>query len=93
MAIISAYQKQLSPLLPATCRYYPTCSAYGIEALKRHGTIKGLLMIMARLLRCQPFAKGGFDPVPEHFSLKRNFKPTEAQKDDYLAHLLTQQVK
>ena len=53
------------------CRYYPTGSQYMLEATQRFGA-KGILMGLARLLRCQPFAKGGYDPVPDHFSLRRN---------------------
>jgi putative membrane protein insertion efficiency factor len=66
------YQKFISPLFPPSCRYYPTCSNYMIEACQKHGALKGSLMGIARILRCQPFAKGGVDKVPDHFSLKRN---------------------
>lgn len=61
---VRAYQMFLSPLLPAACRYYPSCSHYAIEALERHGAWRGSLLAMRRLARCHPFRPGGFDPVP-----------------------------
>lgn len=62
--LIRLYQRYLSPLLPPTCRYTPTCSQYGIEALQKHGLLKGSLLAMQRILRCHPWSKGGVDPVP-----------------------------
>ncbi len=61
---VRAYQVALSPLLGGQCRYYPTCSAYGIEALEKHGARRGLWLTMRRIGRCHPFRPGGFDPVP-----------------------------
>jgi putative membrane protein insertion efficiency factor len=61
---IRLYKRFLSPLLPPGCRYQPTCSEYGYEAIERHGVIKGIGLTAWRLLRCNPFAKGGLDPVP-----------------------------
>ncbi|MBM4437442.1 MAG: membrane protein insertion efficiency factor YidD [Actinobacteria bacterium] len=61
---IRQYQRWLSPLLGATCRYYPSCSHYACEAIERHGLLRGGWMGARRLLRCHPFAPGGFDPVP-----------------------------
>lgn len=72
IAPVRFYQRFISPLFPPSCRYYPTCSAYMITAIEVHGAFKGLLMGIARILRCQPFAKGGLDYVPQHFSLKKN---------------------
>lgn len=69
---VRAYQKWISPLFPPSCRYYPTCSQYTLEALRQHGAIKGVLMGGARILRCNPWSRGGVDKVPDHFSLKRN---------------------
>ncbi|MFC6201996.1 membrane protein insertion efficiency factor YidD [Lactiplantibacillus nangangensis] len=66
------YQRAFSAFSPAHCRYWPTCSAYTIEAVDRFGAARGGLMGIARVLRCQPFVKGGFDPVPATFSLRRN---------------------
>lgn len=67
------YQKYLSPLFPGTCRFRPTCSNYMIEAIQKHGLI-GILMGIARILRCHPLSKVGYDPVPDHFTLKRQTK-------------------
>ena len=61
---IRGYQLWLSPLLPAACRYYPTCSAYALEALERYGAISGSWLAIRRLTRCHPFRPGGYDPVP-----------------------------
>jgi len=64
VAVVRGYQMILSPLLPAACRYYPSCSAYAIEALERHGAFRGTWLTMRRIARCNPFRPGGFDPVP-----------------------------
>lgn len=62
--LIRLYQKFISPLLPPSCRFTPTCSNYAIEALKKHGIIKGGYLSVRRILRCNPWSKGGHDPVP-----------------------------
>jgi len=62
---IRAYQTYLSPHLGNNCRYVPTCSEYTAQAIERYGALRGTLMGCARILRCHPFAKGGWDPVPE----------------------------
>ena len=64
IALIRMYQKYISPLKTTKCPYIPTCSQYGIEAIEKHGAIKGSLLAAWRILRCNPFSKGGFDPVP-----------------------------
>ncbi|MBM7572140.1 membrane protein insertion efficiency factor YidD [Aquibacillus albus] len=62
---IRVYQKIISPLKPATCRFYPTCSQYGLESFQRFGAVKGSYLTIKRILKCHPFHPGGFDPVPE----------------------------
>lgn len=64
IALVRGYQVVLSPLLPAACRYYPSCSAYAVEALEKHGAWRGSWLAMKRLARCHPFRAGGYDPVP-----------------------------
>jgi len=61
--LIRGYQTILSPLLPQACRFTPSCSHYAIEAIKEHGSLKGSLLASYRILRCQPFCRGGYDPV------------------------------
>ena len=61
---IRGYQLFISPLFPASCRYYPTCSQYAIEAIEKHGALKGSLYAVKRISRCHPFSAGGFDPIP-----------------------------
>lgn len=65
IGIVRLYQLILSPYLPDSCRYHPTCSQYGIEALSRHGAIKGIWLTIKRIARCHPWGGGGYDPVPE----------------------------
>lgn len=66
--LIRLYQLTLSPWVGRNCRYIPTCSNYALEALDRHGTIRGLYLTVRRLLRCHPLGRGGYDPVPLKFS-------------------------
>lgn len=62
--LIKFYRKYISPLKSPCCRFYPTCSEYAIEALEKYGALKGSYMSIKRILRCQPFNPGGYDPVP-----------------------------
>jgi len=64
-AVIQAYRWLISPLLGPNCRFYPSCSEYALEALDRHGALRGSWLAARRLLRCHPFHPGGYDPVPE----------------------------
>ncbi len=64
LGFIRLYQVAVSPLLPPSCIYYPTCSHYGFEAVSKYGVLKGGLLTIRRLLRCTPFHQGGYDPVP-----------------------------
>ena len=63
-ALIRAYQRFLSPTLPPSCRFHPSCSQYALEAVTRYGALKGSWLAARRLARCHPFHPGGFDPVP-----------------------------
>lgn len=69
---IKAYKKYISPLLGPRCRYWPTCSDYMIQAITIHGAAKGLVLGTWRILRCNPWSKGGFDPVPPKGAWKNN---------------------
>jgi uncharacterized protein len=65
VALLRGYQRWISPALPPTCRFYPTCSAYAVEALQVHGLLRGVALTAWRLLRCAPWHPGGIDPVPQ----------------------------
>ncbi len=67
IAVFKFYKRFISPLLPNACRFQPTCSEYAMQAIERHGVIKGMLLTGWRLLRCNPFCRGGYDPVPDSF--------------------------
>lgn len=64
LRLIRAYQKYISPLSPPNCRFIPTCSAYAVEAIEKHGVLYGGYLSIRRILRCHPFGKSGYDPVP-----------------------------
>lgn len=68
IGLVRLYQLIISPYFPSSCRYYPTCSHYSIEALRKHGAIKGLWLSIKRIGRCHPWSEGGHDPVPEQHS-------------------------
>ena len=70
VTLIRAYRRFLSPALPRRCRYEPSCSVYALTAIRRFGAVRGGLLGGWRLLRCNPFSNGGFDPVPERFTLR-----------------------
>ena len=65
IGLVKLYQKIISPLKPSCCRFTPTCSAYAIEAFRKRGFFVGLILTICRIIRCNPFSKGGYDPVPE----------------------------
>lgn len=61
--LVRFYQKYISPQLPPSCKYIPSCSEYAVEAIGKYGAVKGTLLAAWRILRCNPFSKGGYDPV------------------------------
>lgn len=75
LSLIRFYQRAVSPYTRPSCKYFPTCSNYALEAIERFGAGKGLLLALWRILRCNPFSRGGYDPVPENGE-KRNGKPS-----------------
>ncbi len=76
--LIRFYQKNISPLTPPSCKYDPVCSNYGIQAISRFGAVKGTALTVWRILRCNPFSAGGYDPVPEK---KDSFKKIAYRKE------------
>ncbi len=74
LAPVRLYQRAISPLLPARCRYHPTCSAYAVQAVESYGILRGVVLAAWRLLRCNPWSHGGYDPV----EAQRLFRPRPA---------------
>jgi putative membrane protein insertion efficiency factor len=64
LLMIRFYQRAISPWFPPVCRYYPSCSAYAVEAIEKYGFFRGSVLAVKRVLRCHPFHAGGYDPVP-----------------------------
>lgn len=77
---VRAYRTVISPLLPPTCRFYPSCSAYAVEALTVHGAFRGTGLAALRLLRCGPWHPGGLDPVPPAGTRRRTASPAESAR-------------
>lgn len=91
MRIIRFYREHISPATPPSCRYHPTCSSYALEAVDKHGALKGGIMSTARIIRCNPFVEGGVDKVPDHFTLGRN--PDNIGEQYIPAYLLSVDAK
>lgn len=87
LAPIHWYQRFISPLFPARCKYYPTCSAYAVTAIARFGVIRGLPLAILRLCRCQPWVVGGIDDVPQRYSPFYRFKWSKAHEEPRLTPL------
>ena len=66
LSLLRFYKTRVSPQLPSACRYTPTCSEYAMEAIERHGVLRGVWLASRRVVSCNPFSRGGYDPVPEH---------------------------
>ena len=75
--LIKFYRKFISPIKPGCCRFTPTCSAYAVEAFQKRGFFCGFILTVYRIMRCNPFGKGGYDPVPD-----KGFKPYSKQQSD-----------
>ena len=71
LGLVVFYRRVISPLKKPCCRFHPTCSQYALEAIGRFGFIRGTLLTLWRILRCNPFCEGGIDPVPERFTFRR----------------------
>ena len=87
IGVIRLYQHTFSRLLPAACRYRPSCSEYAIQAVQAHGVVKGLWLGLRRILRCHPFAVGGYDPVPlsgQGLEDRISEQSTEAKVEGYI---------
>jgi hypothetical protein len=82
LRMISFYQRKISPLFPARCRYYPTCSSYTYLAIERYGFFFGALLGALRILRCNPLFPGGVDPVPEFKKIRYRGKRTGETEDE-----------
>jgi putative membrane protein insertion efficiency factor len=72
IALLRGYQRWISPLLGARCKYYPSCSEYAVQAIERYGILRGSVLATWRLLRCNPFSHGGYDPVSEQTLFRRH---------------------
>ena len=85
LRILRAYKRLISPMLPAACKYVPTCSDYAVEAMERFGIVRGGAMALWRVLRCNPFVKGGVDPVDAVPTLSQRTRKDGAPADKILA--------
>lgn len=77
LALLAIYKRLLSPVLGARCRFHPSCSDYARVAVARFGSWRGGMLALWRILRCQPLCRGGFDPVPERFTMRRCATPPD----------------
>ncbi|WP_151703473.1 membrane protein insertion efficiency factor YidD [Nitrincola alkalilacustris] len=80
--LVKFYQYFISPLIPPSCRFYPSCSSYMIEAIQVHGPFKGLWLGLRRVSRCHPWSEGGIDPVPPRCCQHENKSPNKEPEDD-----------
>jgi len=81
IGFLRLYRLLVSPLYGQVCRFYPTCSAYALEAIRRHGALGGCYLAARRLVRCHPWSAGGYDPVPERMTWRAGREPAESSAD------------
>lgn len=93
LRFIRWYQRAISPLFPARCKYYPTCSQYAVIAIRRFGFFRGGLLAFLRLLRCQPWVDGGVDDVPQKFSPFYRFSWSSAHEEPSLSPSLSEEFE
>jgi putative membrane protein insertion efficiency factor len=79
---IRLYQRVISPALPRRCKYHPTCSDYAVQAIRRYGILRGAVLAGWRLLRCNPFSHGGYDPVSAQTLFRSSARPAERRASD-----------
>ncbi len=93
IGLIRGYQKFISPMFGPSCRLYPSCSRYGLDAVRQHGAAKGTILTGARLVRCNPWTKGGINPVPEpgawRSPVNLDGSPRNGDNDDIAVHRAT----
>ena len=82
LSLINIYRKYISPLFPPSCRFQPTCSQYALDAIDRFGTIRGGYLAIKRILRCHPFHKGGYDPIPSSSELRTQNSELRTQNSE-----------
>ena len=82
LGIIKLYRLTLSKILPPCCRYYPSCSEYATSAIRRFGAVKGGYLALWRIIRCNPYGRGGYDPVPERFRFRPDKEHHTLPEDD-----------
>ncbi|MFM8896080.1 MAG: membrane protein insertion efficiency factor YidD [Actinomycetales bacterium] len=87
VVLVRGYQLLLSPLLPPSCRFHPSCSAYALESIRVHGAVKGVILGGWRLGRCNPWNHGGVDPVPARGSWRSDILPWQRRADSEGAHV------
>lgn len=88
IGLVMLYRRVISPALPPTCRYHPSCSAYALDSLQTHGVVKGVALAGWRLLRCNPFTAGGLDPVPERGAWRPSIHPDGSPREPGAVGLL-----
>ena len=87
------YQTRISAHTQPTCKYYPTCSTYAMQAIRRFGTFRGIMLAVLRLLRCRPWSRGGIDDVPQQFSLFYRFSWSHAHEEPRLTPLALHELE